>query len=103
MGDGSDDRSLSTSGLRRLQSIGRQPPPTDFLRMGRVLDIKDHNDVADIPIHTWGEVNVPTIERKSVNAFVGSFEKSYLPRFSLLRDVKYFSPTSGCLAALYRS
>ena len=57
--------------VRRLAAGGvlpRQPPAADLGRVGRVLEVHDHHDVADIALERRRQVGVAAVEIEPVHA-----------------------------------
>src|SRR5471032_1337465 len=64
------------------------PPAADLLGPGRVLQVEDHDDGADITLQFSGDVGVAAIEGEAVHARAGTFPVADVARAARPADVE---------------
>src|SRR5262249_55364883 len=64
------------------------PPATDLFGPGRILQVEDHDDSADIALLLRGNVGVPAIKRETVHARPGALPMADVARVARSADVE---------------
>src|SRR5882724_7029737 len=68
------------------------PPAADLLRPGRVLQVEDHDDGADIALLLGGNVGVAAIEGEAVHPHPGALPMADVARIARSADVEDAQP-----------
>src|SRR5205823_12002327 len=66
--------------------LAGHPPASNLLRVGRVGEIEDDDDVSGVALHARRQVGVPAVERESVDAVAGALPEKDLARLGGIRD-----------------
>src|SRR3954454_16812582 len=80
--------------LAARRVLARNPPPPGFLRTRRILQVEDHDEVADIALRRRRDVGIAAIEVEAMNAGAACLPLVDQARSCGTRDIIAPEPTA---------